>query len=235
MPVVLVDHFDNLTNWTPAGTPVLVPGVTGTAVELGGFADQLTFTVPVGYPDDIVTVRFAYRVSDMTLGGLQRQVLDLRGAGGTRSLARVVVNSNTARTAGRLVIVSGGSGIGQTESPYVIFANTWHVISVQVRIAPSPLAWCKASIDGLEVIRKGGLEIWNSLAPSNLCDRLVLQTPAVGGGVVNLFDDLVMIMGGAVVWAWDGARWQERPVHYWNGSYWQDALAVHHWDGAVWQ
>ena len=184
---ILVEPFNDLTNWNAtSGTPTIVTGRTGTAVQIDTNVELIDYTIPAISESDTVTMGFAFRWTDATT--TQRGVLILR-SGGT-SHVRLMLTAST----GILTVDRNGSALtGGNSAGGLVVANTWYYLELQAKLGDAPNGAATLRLNGTNVIgpltgidtKAGGTKaVWDTV-------RLIVNI----GSATNQYDDLYLKVG----------------------------------------
>ena len=178
---VLAEPFDHLAAWTPSGTPSIVAGRTGNAVQIGG-TDYVQYTIAGGVQAATLTIGFAYRRTDAVAGA--RDIFRLYSTGGATHEGSLRVDPAT----NTLTFTSGPSTVIASSSAGVVAANTWAYIEVQVRLADAPTGAVTVRVNGTNVIAAGGLDTKVATGTTYTTLRLT----GVVASTVQQYDDLYL-------------------------------------------
>jgi hypothetical protein len=232
---VLHESFNDLNNWTTiSGSPIIVPGRTGSAVSLGGSGDVISYSIPSPQRSYQIVIGFALYVEILPIaavsfvamrgGGNNKSVLTLTNSGAmtvSTSFAGTPVGTITAGVWNYVeaYILHGGSSGGAA----TIRKNDVVVGGPDIdRILPSSGAFNPQIIDE---IRINGVHATGEI----LVDDLYIHT-----GTLSNFEGDQTVFQEQAAWIWTGTAWENKPMMIWNGSAWVSSINEKIWDGTQW-
>ena len=186
---LLMEPFNNLSSWVvdSAGTPSIVSGRTGTALQLEGISgsggEQVTYPIQKLYHSHVLTLGFAWRVS-----GEGGRIITGWASGGY-----IQVSMHTNETNGfdfRRGPESGPDApiiLSTADDVYAI--NTWYYIELQIMLGNS--GYIKMQMNGSSILDVSDVD---TRGPTT-----TVKFNAVGLGTthdqVQLIDDLYLLSG----------------------------------------
>ncbi len=187
----LSEPFDNLAVWVQTGTPSIVAGRTGTAVQCVGATNHVRYDF-AGAGADYVTVGFAFRMTDTNQAALQRDLLRLNSDIGVTIHNRLIFQGTT-------LAFTRGSGILVQNTAVTLAANTWYYIEVQARLHDTSGS-VTVRVNGTQVLAATNVDTRNA-GTKAVYDQIQL-TNAVGS-TTNQWDDLYLKLGAGQSFAGD--------------------------------
>jgi hypothetical protein len=230
---VLEESFTALTGWTTAGSPAIVAGRNGQAVELVSNSDIIKHAIdPAGSRSYQCVVGFALKITG-TLA--TTNIIKLNQSGATKNFVRVVSD-------GSLTVFGS---VAPTPINTIVGDGAWRYVEVMLMDGGSGAGAAEIRVNGATV---GSAVDQNILSVTDRFDQLELSGVGVSGAPTMLIDDLYLRVGTlstfegdhvvadpitATMSVWDGAAFDVCPVATWSGSAFVDAVDVKTWDGAA--
>jgi len=178
------EPFDNLLAWVLSGTPTIVTGRTGTALQISAGVAYAAYNVPALGQSDVLTVGFAYRWTDATIN--VRDIIQFRTNAGSAFQTRLRTNPAN----GSLYVEETGlSTILGTSANGLLSQNVWAYIEVQTKLADTPNGFVIVKVNGSTVINATGVDTRPNAAGS-MYDQIRLINSV--GASTGQWDDLYL-------------------------------------------
>jgi hypothetical protein len=182
---VLSEPFDNLTAWALTGTPTVVAGRTGTAVQITNNATTAaSYNIAAPAQSDYITVGFAFRITDPSGAALQRDIIKFNSDAGATNHNKLSYQGPT------LGFFRGGTLLGT--ATYTFTQNVWYYIEIQARLHDTAGS-AVVRINGTPVITVPTADTKNA-GTKTVYDQIQLMV-SQASSLTNQWDDLYLLTG----------------------------------------
>lgn len=198
---VLSEPFDNLSAWTLASSPTIVAGRNGTAANVTGTLQRISYTIPAVSESDTVTFGFAWQTPVLQAAHV---IFNLYSDANTTNHITV-----QTQTAGRIDVAVGG--LSKWSSALGVLAiNVWQYVEVQIKLHDTA-GFVIVRVNGVDVINVTGVDTRNAGTKTTF-DTLRFPTPSASSGGTNLYDDLYLSTGSGCAFKGDQVLVNNGPV-----------------------